>query len=136
MREEQLLALSDFQKKLEAFCEAFPEGKQLYYERRSRQFNSTAGIEKTRIVTPGNLIRAFAAMILAEPHRTTKNYAALLDRVGKEIFGVDHRLEPYYVAALALYRLEYFFRNQSLDPKNKPARYHILYAARLRGYPD
>jgi hypothetical protein len=131
VREDQLLALSDFQKKIEAFFLAYPDGRRLYYERRSRQYNNVTGIEKTRIVTPGNLIRAYAAMLLGEPHRTTKNYAALLDQVGKEIFGKDHRLEPYYLAALALYRLEYFFRNQLLSAKYKPARYHILFAARL-----
>ncbi len=131
MREDQLLAMSDFQKKLEAFFAAYPEPRRLYYERRSRQYNNVTGIEKTRIVTPGNLIRAYAAMLLGEPHRTTKSYAALLDQVGKEIFGKDHRLEPYYLAALALYRLEYLFRNQLLPAKYKPARYHILYASRL-----
>ena len=136
VREDQLLALSDFQKKLEAFFQAFPDGRRLYYERRSRQYNNVPGIEKTRIVTPANLIRAYAAMFLSEPHRTTKNYTALLDRVGKEIFGPGDRLEPYYLAALAHYRLEYFFRNQSLDAKYKPARYHILFATRLLSAPD
>ena len=131
VREDQLLAMSDFQKKLEAFFAAYPETRRLYYERRSRQYNNVPGIEKTRIVTPGNLIRAYAAMFLAEPHRTTKNYAALLDRVGKEIFGKEHKLEAYYLSALALYRLEYLFRNQLLDARYKPARYHILYACRL-----
>lgn len=131
VREDQLLAMSDFQKKLEAFFAAYPEPRRLYYERRSRQYNNVAGIEKTRIVTPGNLIRAYAAMILGEPHRTTKNYAALLDQIGKQIFGKDHKLEPYYLAALSLYRLEYMFRNQLLPPTYKPARYHILFAARL-----
>jgi AIPR protein len=131
VKEEHLLALSDFGKKLEQFFQTFPNGKRLFYERRSRQFNSVSGIEKTRIVTPANLIRAYAAMFLEEPHRTTRNYAALLDRVGKDIFGPDHRLESYYVAAFALYRLEYFFRSQTLDAKYKPARYHILLAFRL-----
>ena len=55
----------------------------------------------------------------------------LLDRVGKEIFGKEHKLEAYYLSALALYRLEYLFRNQLLDARYKPARYHILYACRL-----
>jgi hypothetical protein len=38
---------------------------------------------------------------------------------------------PNYVAAFALYKLEFLFRNQSLDPNLKPARYQILLAARL-----
>jgi hypothetical protein len=135
VKEEHLLALSDFGKKLEHFFRTFENGKQLFYERRSRQYNSLSGIEKTRIVTPANLIRAYAAMFLEEPHRTTRNYAALLDRVGKDIFAPEHLLDPYYVAAYALYRLEYLFRNQSLDPKYKPARYHILLACRFIAAP-
>ena len=72
-------------------------------------------------------------MFLAEPHRTTRNYAALSSKVGKEIFVKGHRKEPYYTAALALYKLEYFFRNGRLEPKYKAARFHILLAARLLG---
>ena len=131
VKEEQLLALSDFQKKLESFFVAFEVRKRLYYERRSRQYHSTAGIEKTRVVTPSNLIRAFASMFLEDPHRTTRSYRALLERVGTTIFGPNDRLEPYYVAAFALYRLEFFFRNQSIDSKFKPARFQILLAFRL-----
>lgn len=130
VKEEQLIALSDFQKKLETYFQTFDDPRKLYYERRSRQFNNVNGVEKTRIVTPPNLIRAYASMILAEPHRTTRTYRALLDKVGTEIFGANHRLEPYYASASALYRIEYLFRSGALDAKYKPARYHILLAAR------
>ena len=136
VKEEQLIALSDFQKRLEAYFQTFDPPTRLYYERRSRQFNTVAGIEKTRIVTPGNLIRAYASTFLEEPHRTTRTYRALLERLGTAIFGPDHRLEPYYYAAAALYRLEFLFRNSTLDPKYKPARFHILLAARLLEKPD
>jgi hypothetical protein len=131
VKEEQLLALSDFQKRLEAYFQSYPEVHRLYYERRSRQYNSIVGIEKTRVVTPASLIRSYASVFLEEPHRTTRSYAALRNMLGKSIFGPDHKLEPYYLAALALYRLEYLFRNQALDAKYKPARYHILLAVRL-----
>ena len=33
--------------------------------------------------------------------------------------------------AFASYRLEFLFRNQRLDPQYKPARFHLLLAARL-----
>jgi hypothetical protein len=136
VREEQLLALNDFQKKLENYFASFEEPRRLYYERRSRQYSTVTGIEKTRIVTMSNLIRAYAAVILAEPHRTTRNFRALLDKVGGEIFGESHRLEPYYLAATAAYRLEYFFRNGEIDPAFKAARYHILLASRLLASSD
>ena len=101
-----------------------------FYERRFRQYDRL-DIERTRIVTPRNMIRAFAFMFLNEPHRTTRNYARLLDRVGTDIFAEGHRVEPYYVAAFSLYKLEYLFRTTRLDPKFKPSRYHVLLAARL-----
>ena len=37
------------------------------------------------IITLTNLIRAYAAFVLDEPHRTTRNFKALLDKVGTTI---------------------------------------------------
>jgi AIPR protein len=121
VKEEHLLALSDFSKKLEAFFPTF-RPQHLYYERRSKQYNGDPNVEKTRVITPAYLIRAFASVFLEEPHRATRSYRTLLEGVGKSIFASDHRLEPYYLAAFILYRLEFIFRNQLLDPKYKPAR--------------
>ena len=39
-------------------------------------------------------------------------------------------------AAFALYKLEYLFRSGKLEPKFKPARFHILLATRLLGNLD
>ena len=136
VKEEQLLALSDFQKKLEAYFLTFEPTQRLFYERRSRQYNAVAGVEKTRIVTPPNLIRGYASCFLEEPHRTTRTYRALLQQLGKSIFGPEDRLEPYYFAASAQYRIEFLFRNGFLEAKYKPARYHILMAARLLAQPS
>jgi hypothetical protein len=128
--EDQLFALSDFPKKLESYFPSFNEKCKLYYERRSRQYSDTTGIEKIRIINMTVLIRAFASMYLEQPHRTTRNYKFLLKSIGKEIFGKDHRLEPYYASAFAHYRLEYLFRRQVLESSLKPARYHILLACK------
>jgi hypothetical protein len=136
VKEEQLLALNDFQKKLESYFETFPDARRLYYERRSRQYNTAAGVEKTRIVTLPHLIRAYAAVVLEEPHRTTRNFKALLERVGTAIFGAEHRLEPYYMSAAALYRIDYLFRTGAIPAQYKPARHRIMLAARLLQSPD
>jgi len=130
VKSEQFFAVTEFAKKLELFFQSFTNSKRLFYERRSHQYDSLS-IEKTRIVTPGNLIRAFAATYLQEPHATTRNYRRLTDQIGKDIFGAEHKLDPYYVAAFALYKLEYLFRNQLIDAVYKAARYQILLAARL-----
>jgi hypothetical protein len=128
--QDQLLALSDFQKKLEAYLESFEPPRRLHYERRSRQYNGSA-IEKTRIISPTTVIRTYASMFLNEPHRATRNYNAVRERVGKAVFGPGHKLLPYYAAALAHYRLEFLFRNNVLEAKYKPARYHLLLAFRI-----
>lgn len=130
VKEEQFYALEEFSKYLETFFQAFPEARRLYYERRTQQYGRLS-IEKTRIVTPANMIRAFASMFLCEPHRATRNYAGLKSKVGDEIFAKDHKMDPYYTSAFALYKLEYLFRTNRLDAKYKSARFHILLALRL-----
>ncbi len=113
VRPEQFLAITDFQKRLERFFAAFEGDRNLYYERRSRQYDAM-NLERVRIVRPVDLIRAFAGMFLSEPHGTTRSYARLRERVGTDIFGPTHKLDPYYIAAFSLYRLEFLFRNQRL----------------------
>jgi hypothetical protein len=132
---EQFFAVTEFAKQLELFFQSFGDARALFYERRSRQYDRL-DIEKTRIITPKMMIRAFAAAFLNEPHRTTRSYKLLSGRVGTDIFAQGHRLEPYYVAAFLLYRLEYLFRNQRVEAQLKPARFHILLAARLLGNED
>jgi hypothetical protein len=129
--EDQLFALSDFPKNLESYFPTFDDAHKLFYERRSRQYNAVEGVEKVRVIDMRALVRAFAAIFLELPHRTTRNYKALLKSVGTDIFHPEHRLLPYYVAAYAHYRLEFLFRNQSLPGELKAARYHLLLAFRL-----
>lgn len=135
VKEDQFFALQEFPKALELFFQTFQNPQKLYYERRSRQFDRLA-IEKTRIITQPYVIKAFAAMFLNEPHRTTRNYAGLKAKVGGDIFGKTHKMDPYYTAAFALYRLEYLFRTGKLEAQYKPARFHILLATRILGNPD
>jgi hypothetical protein len=127
---DQFFALKPFAKKLEEYFRTFEGDKQLYYERRTHQYDSQ-DIPKSRIVVHQNLVRAVGAMFLGEPHRTTRNYRELAEKVGKTFFAESDRTEPYYVAAFAAYKLEPLFRNKKMPAKYKAGRYHILLAARL-----
>lgn len=134
VKADQLLALSAFQKKLESYFNAFGGGQKLYYERRSKQYNSNPEIEKVRIVTIPTQIRSFAAMFLDEAHRS--HYVrSLQSMIGSKIFNRNHQLEAYYVSAYAAYKLEFLFRNRLIDSRFKPARYHLLMAARYQLVP-
>ncbi|MBN9614944.1 MAG: hypothetical protein BGO25_05850 [Acidobacteriales bacterium 59-55] len=130
VKEEQLFALQEYPKTLEAYFNSVSSPERLYFERRSRQYDSQP-VEKTRIVTFDGLIRSFAAMFLDEPHRTTRNFKSIKAKLGSEIFAKDQRMEPYYVSALAQYKLEFLFRNGHLEIKYRPARYHMLFALRI-----
>lgn len=128
--DEDLKALEILQKELEAFFEAHPVEKRLYYERRSKQYSAVPGLEKTRIVTRPQLVRSYAAMMLNEPWRAGRYYKELQRIRGNDIFKPGDVPDPYYVSAVASYRLEYFFRNGHIDGKYKPARYQLLMAIR------
>ncbi|MFI8793395.1 AIPR family protein [Streptomyces sp. NPDC055105] len=128
--DEDLKALEILQKELEAFFEAHQTEKRLYYERRSKQHSSVPGLEKTRIITRPQLVRSYAAMMLDEPWRAGRYYKELQRIRGEDIFKPGDFPDPYYVSAVASYRLEYFFRNGYVDGKYKPARYQILMAIR------
>lgn len=129
--EEQLFALADFPKKLETYFPTFDGNKKLYYERRSRQYNSEEEVEKVRVINMTILVRSYASLFLGFPHRTTRNYKALLKSISTDIFHKDHKLEMYYVSAYAHYKLEYLFRSGIINSDLKPARYHLLYLFRL-----
>lgn len=128
---EDLFALGSYQKKLESFLGAYGDRKKLFYERRSKQYNSTAGVEKVRIVTKVQLIKAFASMFLDDAHRANSYYGDLYSQVGTRIFNEQHKLEPYYTAAYAQYKLEFLFRNGAIPAYYKPARFHLLMALRV-----
>jgi hypothetical protein len=126
----ELHSRSQFERELERYFATFKATQALYYERRSRQYAGTTDIEKVRIITRDQIVRAFAATFLDEPHRSTGYVPTLMDQLGTGIMHEDHKLEPYYAAAYAHYKLEFFWRNKQLDPRYKPGRWQVLMAAR------
>jgi len=126
---EQIYARTEFAKKLERHFASYPEGARLHYERRDGQYDRVP-VEKGRIVSPQTLIKVFASMILEEPHVAAKSYKALRGRVGKDFFLESDKLDPYFLSALAAYRLEIQLRTKSLRAY-KSARYHMILAMRF-----
>ena len=131
---EQLFAATEFPKTLEQFFLTYDSPHRVYYERRSRQYYRLA-IDKTSIVTQANMIRAFVGMFLEDPHRTTRDFNSLLDRIGRDIYVEGQKLEAYYVAAYTLSKIERMFKTEELDKKYKAARSQILLAFRRLANP-
>ncbi len=123
--DEQLIALGEFHRKLEAFYDTYTGNQRLYYERRSKQYNSVTDVEKVRIISISTQIKAVASMFFDRPHLASRYYGRLLRSV-EGIFSKEHRLLPYYTSAYLLYRLEYLFRNKMLPVQYRKYRYHML----------
>ena len=130
VKDEQFFATSDYLKTLEQYFETTDDDRRLYLERRSKQYASSS-VERTRVVPFNSLIRSFASIVLNEPHRATRNYKQVLDRIPEDILNPEHQPSLYLAAASSLYRLEFLFRNGVLDRKLSPAKFHLLLASRL-----
>jgi hypothetical protein len=120
-----------FQKKLELYYSAERRTFPLYYERRSQQYNSDAGIKKTQVISIPIQIKAFASMFLDSPHLVSGYYGTIVKRFSGQIFNQEHKYSSYYVSALSYYRIEQFFRSGGLKSEHKKARFHLLYVIRL-----
>lgn len=125
----QLLAATDFQKQLEQFLQN-QQPLPLFYERRSRQFTNST-IDRSKIVTPISMMKAFASIVLMEPHKTTRDFQSVVNMAGTHTFGENHKLEPYYMAALVQYWCDQLLRKGLLDKKLTVARFQIMLAFRL-----
>lgn len=123
--DEQLIALNEFHRKLEAFYGTFTGTNRLYYERRSKQYNYGTDIEKVRIVSISTQIKAVASMFYDKPHLASRYYGRLLNSIDG-IFNDGHQLLPYYICAFVLYRLEFLFRNKSISAQYRKFKYFIL----------
>ncbi|MEH1772097.1 AIPR family protein [Nostoc sp.] len=129
---EELEALTDFQKKLEEYYKSLPEDKQLFYERRPRQFNGIQGVEKIRIVDISSQMRCFASMFLEQAHNAGRYRANLQDETKNKIFLSTHDPIGYYVSAYAKFRLDALFRKKQMDVKYSPFKYHMLNIFRIQ----
>ncbi|WP_052481716.1 AIPR family protein [Curtobacterium flaccumfaciens] len=77
VRSEELYSLLSFQRSLEHFLATFESPRDLYYERRSKQYQSAPSVPRNRIVTRAQMVKAFASTFLDEPHRATGYYTTL-----------------------------------------------------------
>lgn len=131
--DSDLIALTEFQKKLEKYYQQDEMKTLLTYERRSGQLYSV-DVTRTRVVTIREQMRAVAATFLDLPHLAGRYPKQLYDLVGDLIFSSGDQYSPYVASAFAAYRLESAFRT-TLEPEFKPLRYHILTAYKRRLFP-
>lgn len=133
VKTEQLEALNVFQKHLELYFNSEKTDPKLYYERRSQQFNSLAGIKRTQIISIPIQIKTFASMFLRSPHLVSGYYGTIVNRFKGQIFASEHKFLPYFVSALCYFKIEQMFRTGDLPNEYKKARFQIMMISKIIG---
>lgn len=134
VKNEQLIALNEFNRDLESFYASFEnDDKRLYYERRVKQYSNVEdnGIKKVRIVTIATQIKSVASMFYDKPNLASRYYGEIPKQI-EDIFASNHKHWPYYTAAYTLYKLECLFRNKTVPTTYKKFRFHILMMLKYR----
>lgn len=132
VKDEDLLALTEIQKKLEKFFETFKGDRRLYYERRSNQYNDRPEVEKVRIVPIAISLRSYCSMFMAVPHVASRWYGKLYKDYSKTVFDGTKADMAFYTAAFTLYRYNFFIRNGIFERKYGKFKYFMLLM--LRAY--
>lgn len=130
VKEEDLIAYTEFHKKLEDFFRSFDGEDKLYYERRSKQYNGS-DINPRKIVDKLTLIKTLGSFYFNKPHLATRYFGRLFDELGSVLFKNNHKLLPYYTSSLIYKKLESKFVNREVDNKYRKLRYFILMMLRL-----
>lgn len=133
---EAFASLEPFHKKLEEYYNSCVKEYNIYYARRSNQYdNSSPPIAKEKIITLSAQINAYLSMFLNEPHSTHRYYGELLKAYDRKIFDKKHILEMYHVSALTLHIIEKLFKsNKDIDTlflKKNKFKYHLLVVFRI-----
>ena len=134
IKKEQLASLTQFQRSLEQYYNSFSGESKIYYERRSKQYNSDNKVLKSRIITVPYQIKSFAGMFLNEPHNVTSYFGLIVKKLNEgkvQIFNNEHFPSPYYTSAFAYYKLETFFRKGLIDKSYRKVKFHILMLFRM-----
>jgi hypothetical protein len=125
VKEQDLIAFTDFQKSLEAYYGSIEQIHRLYYERRAKQYNKTK-IERKRIVDKSMQIKSFSSYFYNKPDMATRYFRTLFNRFESKLFIREHKYCPYYMTAYLLYGIDESFRKGKIDKVYKKIKYFIL----------
>jgi len=131
VKDEAFESLSQFHRDLEEYYKAKSKAisDPIYYERRSKQYDGNSTIKIAQVVTLPIQINSYVASHLSQPQSTHRYYGELLESNRQRMFKSGSNLEPYYISALLLKRVELSFKRGAQKIEFKPFRYHIVFLA-------
>lgn len=130
VKDEELLALTEFQRRLEEFFKTYDGEKRLYYERRSNQYHDSNTV-KVKIVSVLTSLRCYSSMFLGIPHIASRWIGRLYKKYSSSVFNEKNSLKAFYTSSFALYKYLFFVRNNVIDKTCRKFKYHILMMMRF-----
>lgn len=130
VKSEAFTATKRFQKGLQDYYNAISPPYQLYYERRSKQYELNDTVSKNQVITLTQQIQSYLAMFLNEPHSTHRYYGELLNSYENRLFLDSDAYDPYFCAAYFSFYVDTQIRNNTISRSYKKFRFHIICAMR------
>ena len=129
--DEAFESLRPFHRDLEEFYKAKAKTNKepIFYERRSKQYDFIPGIKPRQVVSLPLQINAYVSGKLSQPQSTHRYYGELLESNRSRMFREGDSLEPYYICALLLKRVETSFHKKVLQMRLRQFKYHIVFLA-------
>lgn len=121
---EAFETLRDFHKNLELTYASYDIKNRLYYERRSKQYDSSE-INKNKIISFPFQTSAYIAVFLGEPHSTHRYYGELLKSYSKKIYNDNDIPEQYCMASMYVYTVDSYLKHNEQYGTYKKYKYHI-----------
>jgi len=121
---EAFETLRDFHKNLEDVYASYDSKYRLYYERRSKQYDST-DVNKNKVVSFPFQTAAYVAVFLSEPHSTHRYFGELLKSYKTRMYQDSDVLEQYCMASMMVYAVDKYLRNTNQVNKYRKYRFHI-----------
>ncbi len=126
LSEDEIKAREPFQKHVELYGVTRPAGREVYFERRRKQYGASP---VARVINRRHLVQAYAAMWLDVPHQVTR-FRPLTRQYESELFHVRQDPLAYYFAAVAYLQIGRLL-GRGVPPQYRPARFHLIYAMKL-----
>ncbi|MFA6978789.1 MAG: AIPR family protein [Ignavibacteriaceae bacterium] len=123
--EEQLFAITQFQKTLEDFYSANRGHDGIYYERRTNQYANMV-LSRNNIIEIKEQLKSFMAMFYDLPHLVAGNIGKVVLLYKDRFFQKEHVLVPYYLSGLISTKWEKLVQTNEVYKEFNKYRYHIF----------
>lgn len=123
--EEQLFAITQFQKTLEDYYNSNKSIDSIFYERRTNQYSNMA-ISRNSIIEIKEQLKSFMAMFFDLPHLVAGNIGKVVTQFRNNFFQKEHNPIPYYISGLISTKWDKLLLTDESYKEFNKYRYHIF----------